>query len=56
MQLRPRNKLVSIPSDNIYRDTSRKGDRPRQWSYRKQKPAGVKQVNVNDYIKEQAHE
>lgn len=53
MKLAPRNKLVTGAFDCIYRDTRAKGDRPREWSYRKPKRRPVKQVAVEAYLQEQ---
>ena len=56
MQLRPRNKLRAAPELNIYRDTKRKGDRPRSWSLRgssKRMSGRVTKVPVSVYLKDQ---
>lgn len=55
MQLRGKPVKVSGAFDNIYRDTRRKGDKPREWSWRKPKRSRCVNVNVQAYIQEQAH-
>lgn len=53
MQLRPPNKLVSIPEHNIFRDVRARGDLPRSWAWGKKKarkPSKVVNIPIATFL------
>jgi hypothetical protein len=53
MQMRGKPVKVSGIHDNVYRDTRRKSDRPRYWSWQPPKRSKCVRIPVSQYLAEQ---